>query len=429
MARDVAKINQDVTRLREQAKALHDAGDANRRQVLAESNNKLQAARRDESSHQAAADRAEAQLVSERGSLAKAEKEVADLTAQAANEKDPVKAEELREAVGHARAEVAATNDTIQDTQQAADQARAGVEAAKAEQARVHEALDTIGKPAIATEEAADQLDQKARYLEDAARLERQATVAEMDGDKVTAQEQRQLADDALMRANRLQPDVSKLDPQILQTAGIDPATVNTAPQEYTKDDADSTGIDDPAPATDASAATTDDASAAAATDASATTDASAGTDAPDATASGTSAADALDDDATGDATADATGAPTADTMSASAAPTNVDLLGTDSQPSDITADGGDLTAPPATADQGSDLDTGTVNAPDIDTAPPSGDVNFDAPPDDTPAEPDVDTTPTYDTDDGGSGSTSDAPSDPDPEPASDPEPDMVDGG
>jgi hypothetical protein len=427
MARDLAAINQDVSRLREQAKALHDAGDASRRQVMAEVNNQHQAARRDESAHQAAADRAESQIAAEQADLADYEKKIADLKTQADAEKDPAKAEELREEVNHTQASADAVKDTIANTQQAADEARAAVEVAKAEQTRLEASMKEQAKPALGMEEAADQIDQKARYLDEAAKLERQATVAEMDGDKVTAQEQRQLADDALMRANRIQPDVSNIDPQVLQTAGIDPDALKVE-QEYTKDDTDSTGIDDPAPAaTDANATTTGDANAAAATG-----DANAAA-ATDATATGTSAADALDDDGSGNGTAAATADGTAadsldaDTMSASATPTNVDLLGTDSQPSDITADGGDLTAPPATADQGSDLDTGTVNSPDLDTPPP--DVSFDTPPDDTPAEPDVDTMPAYDSGDSGDTQSYESPPDADQPADAAPEADMVDGG
>jgi chromosome segregation ATPase len=221
---DVAALNREAAHLREQAKALHDGADRAVRSGVGDLNTRVQTASRAQEAAQAEATRADGQVAHARQNESAGRAEAARVEAEAAKvaPKDAAEAQELREHASKLRAQADGWGDTAVAAERAAVTARAAAEATQAEYGKLEAEAQARYKPIHEMERVADELDRKAAYLEDAARLERKATVAEIDDDKVTAQEQRQLAEDAVQRADRIKPDVSTIDPKVLRDAGVD---------------------------------------------------------------------------------------------------------------------------------------------------------------------------------------------------------------
>jgi hypothetical protein len=207
----------------------------------------------------------------------------------------------------------------------------------------------TVGNQGMAGEKAADALEDKARHMEEATRLERIAAQQRADGDDAGSAATEAKITEEWAQAEAIQPDFSGVAPAALQEAGI-PAPVATVPSTPTGDD----GLIDPFEETPAAATP----SGPAPTPGPATPDATA----PDATAPDANAPDANAPDA------NAPDGP---------APVGDDPVGAD-LPSGATGGTVDPTPPPV-EDEGGDVespapeDGSTEPGPQVDPIDPAG--------------------------------------------------------
>ena len=87
-------------------------------------------------------------------------------------------------------------------------------------------------RTSTAIEKAADQIDNKVRLLAEGAQKQREADTQRDKGDLTGAAESERAARHFIDQADKLTIDVSKVSPAILDEAGVDPATLNRAPDE-----------------------------------------------------------------------------------------------------------------------------------------------------------------------------------------------------
>lgn len=229
-------LDAEATMLRQQAAALHKAGnDALQRDVeKARAWHKQHDPEKAAAAKQAESDRAEAKVWATDAAKYRKMADESDKAARTAADKGLVSdAEEAREAAQRQRA--------LAD-QEAATATRLEASAAEHE-ARVRQLdieADAIWvKESNAIEAVADQIDEKVRFLSEAAQKQREADAMRARGDEPGAAEAERAAEYFVRQADTRKIDISAVSPAILEEAGVREDVLNRVQDEPAADPID----------------------------------------------------------------------------------------------------------------------------------------------------------------------------------------------
>ncbi|HUQ00805.1 MAG TPA: hypothetical protein VM093_10140 [Aeromicrobium sp.] len=229
-------LDAEANMLRQQAAALHKAGnDAIQRDVAtARDWHQRHDPERAAEAKQAETEHAESKVWSADAERNRKMAEASDKTAQTAEAKGLISdAEEAREAAQRQRA--------LADQESAtADQLESSAVSHDAHVRQLNADEDTIWvKESNAIEKVADQIDDKVRFLSEAAQKQREADAMRARGDESGASEAERAAGYFIQQADTRQIDVSAISPAILEAAGVQEDVLNRPPEDRAADPMD----------------------------------------------------------------------------------------------------------------------------------------------------------------------------------------------
>jgi hypothetical protein len=130
----------------------------------------------------------------------------------------------------------------LEEEQKELDSTRMDVIAHEGRASQLQAERESTVRTSNTIEKAADHIDDKIRLLSEGAQKQREADTQRDNGDLTGAAESERAARYFIDQADKLTIDVSKVSPAILDEAGIDPATLNRAPQESAVGSVDESG-------------------------------------------------------------------------------------------------------------------------------------------------------------------------------------------
>ena len=219
-------IEHELTILRARATSLHDDSTARIARGTGDAGTERDEAAAESWALKQKAKAAEIQVEREQRHAAEQEAEAVALEAKAAAEADPVMAQEYREdadthrgyAQGHTQRAEAAAQRAKEATEQAVP---------LDEKVKEHLTSDDIGNQPQLMEEAADAIDVKVRFLEEALDARKEAYRLQEAGEQERAVEMAERAVAAQERADGIEPDYDVLDDDARSSAGLDPQGIN----------------------------------------------------------------------------------------------------------------------------------------------------------------------------------------------------------